>query len=842
MWTHARSRRLLLCALVALAMLLLWPAVASSETLSFQPIADPLSLLAVQQAELTGSDGAAADVFGRSVALSGDTALVGAPGGNSSAGAVYVFERSGVTWTQRAELTASDGTINDRFGYSVALSGDTALVGAPGGDSSAGAAYVFERSGVTWTQRAELTSTDAGYDGRFGYSVALSGDTALVGAPIPTVPQPTIDAILSDAHDGTIDGDWTAPAVSATLQYLHEDPSFERPLYGDYYGVLVDYVAYYESWNAGGPAGTAYVFERSGAAWTQQAELTVSAGEDADFFGSSVALSGDTALIGAWGKTDAGQGCAGAAYVFERSGVTWTQQAALTAAGAVWDHEFGSSVALCGDIALVGAHYGPSWAGAAYVFERSGVAWTQRAELTASDGTINDRFGYSVALSGDTALVGAPGGNSAAGAAYVFERSGVTWTQRAEPTATDAGYDDRFGASVALSGDTALVGASGGNSSAGVAYVYLLLPGILTTVDISGVTWHDLDADGARDKDANGNYTEPGLQNWQVRAAGSALQVTSPEPVADLHPDVLTGSPDGLASGQLVSCGLGGSAAAFPGGVAGNIALIQRGTYTFEEKVENATAAGAAGVVIYNNTAGSFSGTLQGTGTIPAVAISAAEGATLQSLLASGPVSVSLLVASQSAVTDATGAYSLALRPGIRWTITEVGELQPDGSYAWGDWRISSPLGAAYTVTPVSGAAGQTFDPAAQAPDFGYYKDAQPPHTTATPAPALPANGWFKGPVTVQLTAGDVGSGVASIDYQIVQLASSGTTGAGVAHQGARGGRHCHRQLRWRRPLHPLLQSYRQGVQHRGRAPVGHRHRLDGARHRPRLAGRGRCL
>jgi len=299
-------------------------------------------------------------------------------------------------------------------------------------------------------------------------------------------------------------------------------------------------------------------------------------------------------------------------------------------------------------------------------------------------------------------------------------------------------------------------------------------------VAISGVTWHDLDADGVRDTGAGGTYTEPGLQNWQVRAEGSSLQVTSPEPVADLHPDVLVGSPDGAASGQLMFCGLGGPVT-YPADLRGNIALIQRGTYTFEEKVANVAAAGAVGVIIYNNVPGSFSGTLQGTGAIPAVGISAAEGATLQSLLAAGPVSVSLLVASRSAVTDVTGTYSLALKPGMKWTITEVGELQPDGSYAWGDWRISSPLGGAYTVTPVSGAANQTFDPAAQAPDFGNYKDAQPPHTTATTTPSTPANGWFKEPVTVQLTASDAGSQVDWIEYQILRPPNPGEPPSPVA-------------------------------------------------------------
>ncbi len=307
------------------------------------------------------------------------------------------------TWSQQAELTASDGTSNDYLGFSVAVSGTTALVGTYGKNNFAGAAYVFVRSGSTWSQQAKLTAADGAANDRFGWSVAVSGGTALVGAP--------------DKNSG---------------------------------------------------AGAAYMFVRSGTSWSQQAELTASDGAASDYFGYAVALNGSTALIGANGK----DGSAGAAYVFVRSGTSWSQQAELTAADGAANDNFGQSVALSGGTALVGAYGNNSNTGAAYVFVRSGTSWSQQAELTAADGAANDNFGQSVALSGTTALVGANGHNNA-GAAYVFVRSRASWSQQAELTASDGAAGAYFGYAVALSGNSAVVGAPLKNSSTGAAYVFV---------------------------------------------------------------------------------------------------------------------------------------------------------------------------------------------------------------------------------------------------------------------------------------------------------------------------------------------------------------------------------
>jgi len=369
-----------------------------------------------QQAKLTASDAAEGDFFGISVSVSGDTAVVGADLDDGT-GSACVFTRSGSTWTQQAKLTASDAAEGDGFGYCVSVSGDTAVVGADLDDGT-GSAYVFTRSGSTWTQQAKLIASDAAWYDEFGYSVSVSGDTAVVGAY-----------------------DFYSPVISS---------------------------------------GSAYVFTRSGLTWTQQQKLTASDAEEGDYFYYSVSVSGDTLVVGAFGDDGTGS-----AYVFTRSGSTWTRQAKLTASDAAEGDGFGGSVSVSGDTAVVGANGdddGGDNSGSVYVFTRSGSAWTQQAKLTASDAAAEDYFGGSVSVLGDTAAVGASGnddGGSNSGSAYVFTRSGSTWTQQAKLTASDASEEDYFGRSVSVSGDTATVGAPWNDApetDSGAAYVFDLEP------------------------------------------------------------------------------------------------------------------------------------------------------------------------------------------------------------------------------------------------------------------------------------------------------------------------------------------------------------------------------
>jgi hypothetical protein len=275
----------------------------------------------------------------------------------------------------------------------------------------------------TLSQEAKLTAGDAASDDQFGAAVGISGETAVVGAPV----------------------DDTA---------------------------------------AGPNAGSAYVFVRSGTSWSQQAKLTASDAAVFDLFGRALAVSGDTVVIGAPSDdTDAGRE-AGSAYVFVRSGTSWSQQSKLTASDAAASDTFGLSVAVSGDMAVVGAisddtDAGPD-AGSAYVFARSGTGWSQQAKLTASDAAVFDLFGRAVAVSGDTAVVGAQFGDTVAGSAYVFARSGTNWSQQAKLTASDAAAFDFFGAAVAISGDTVVVGAladdTAAGSNAGSAYVFVSAP------------------------------------------------------------------------------------------------------------------------------------------------------------------------------------------------------------------------------------------------------------------------------------------------------------------------------------------------------------------------------
>ena len=458
-------------------------------------VPEDVSPISGLQAYVKASNTGAADEFGFAVALSidGNTLVVGAPGEASatgvnpadntapSAGAVYVYTRSGATWTQQAYIKASNAEAGDQFGFSVALSsdGNTLAVGATGEDGpltgvtpgivdettaagnaapGAGAVYVFTRSIIagTWSQQAYVKASNTGVADNFGSSVALSGDgsTLAVGA-------------------------------------IGED-------------------------NPAAEAGAVYVFTRIGTAWTQQANIIRASNAGAlDLFGFSVALSGDsnTLAVGAIGEASGGieadnsAPSAGAVYVYLRSGTTWTQEAYVKASNPGTGDQFGFSVALSdngntlavgatgegsaltgvtpGIVAETTADNAAPGAGAVYVLTRSAGIWSQQAYVKASNTGAADLFGASVSLSGDGNIlaVGVIGESSAAtgiggnqtdnaaadaGAVYVYTRSVATWTQQAYVKASNTGAGDHFGTSAALSSDgtTLAVGATGEDSSA----------------------------------------------------------------------------------------------------------------------------------------------------------------------------------------------------------------------------------------------------------------------------------------------------------------------------------------------------------------------------------------
>jgi MYXO-CTERM domain-containing protein len=373
-------------------------------------------------------------------------------------GARYPLRVDPLLWTQQAELSAPGGAASDQFAYSVSVSGGTAIVGAfdPTGPQPA-AAYVFVQSGTTWTRQAELTAPSEANG--FGTAVWVSGGIAIVGAPnqsdvgaayvfVQSGTTWTQQAVLTASDGAALDGFGTAVSVSDGVAMVGAPGESS----GDFHGA-------------------AYMFVESGTTWTQEAELTASDGAPFDSFGDSVSVSGGAAIVGAPGHEVGGNANTGAAYVFARSGTTWTQQAELTAGVG---QMFGTSVSVDGATALVGTN-DDATSGAAYVFVESGATWTQQAVLTPGDGAPNDYFGYSVSVSGGTAIVGAYA-HAHAGAAYVFVQSGTTWTQQAELAASDGVAGDSFGSSVSVNGGTAIVGANmhgeGSDSQAGAAYVF----------------------------------------------------------------------------------------------------------------------------------------------------------------------------------------------------------------------------------------------------------------------------------------------------------------------------------------------------------------------------------
>lgn len=417
-----------------------------------------------QQAKLTANDGGIADTFGFSVALSGNTAVIGAVfddvGAVTNQGSAYVFVRIGANWNQQARLSASNGAQDDRFGISVAVNGNTALVGATlddVGGTNQGSAFVFVRSGATWTQQAQLTANDGAADDRMGTSVALNGDTALVGASFDDFSAANQGSAYVFVRVGT---SWSQQAKLSTMQGTGEDRFGVSVALGTQTALIG---ANFSDPGLNPDQGRAHVFVRSGVMWTSQASLSSGDGVTNDQFAASIAIDDDTALIGVPRREVGGNPDQGAVYVFLRDGADWIYQALLTANDGAIDDQFGSAVAIHGDTAVVGAlrHDLASNqdAGAAYVFTRTGTAWTQQAKLTSANPAFSGTFGKSVALHNATALVGAEAENAARGAVYVFVRSGITWNLQATLTASDAAQNDRFGSAVAIHLNTALVGA-----------------------------------------------------------------------------------------------------------------------------------------------------------------------------------------------------------------------------------------------------------------------------------------------------------------------------------------------------------------------------------------------
>ncbi len=395
-----------------------------------------------QKAKLTASDGSLSDDFGVSVAISGDTVIVGAKGENSSRGAVYVFTKPATGWanmTQTAKLTTSNN-YTYHLGYTVAINGDTIVAGAPAtGWTNAlqiGAVYVFVKPLNGWTdmtESAELLAFDGEGGDNFGWSVGYAGDEIVVGAPY-----------ANDTYGGG---------------------------------------------GANNQRGAAYIFPEPNGGWTGQQygayTLLPNDPEDNAIFGWSVSISGNVVAVGAPGDDSD----SGSTYLFAKPLGNWqnmTQTAKLTATTRTGVENLGWSVSISGNTVVAGAPGEDSDRGAAYVFVKPGLTWaniTESAKLTASNGASGDRFGHSVALNVSVIVVGAPdfnqGSSGDAGAAYVFQEPNGGWTDATENSAVkavDAAASDNFGWGVALGSEVGVVGAVGddviGNADQGSAYVF----------------------------------------------------------------------------------------------------------------------------------------------------------------------------------------------------------------------------------------------------------------------------------------------------------------------------------------------------------------------------------
>lgn len=412
--------------------------------------------------KLRASDPAENDQFGTSVAISNTSIISGAKGktsnGVNSVGAAYIFKTLGPTWQQESRKAASDGSAFVQFGYRVAINGDTAVVSIL--SNTAGRAYVFVRSGASWTQQQILTASDGG-TGAFGGSVGISGDTIVVGAYSGDGAAGFSGAAYIFTRSG---GVWTQQQkISAADGLIGDQFGYASDISGD--TVIVG--ARQDDTGSASTHGSAYIFTRSGTTWSQQQKILGVDITVGDEFGHSVAISGNTVVVGAHYGDIGANSNQGSAYVFTRSGSTWTQQQKIAASDGGANSFFGESVDIDGETIIVGAHIqtvGSNLSqGSAYIFVRVANEWSQQQKLTAADGAANDLFGYSVGIDGETAVIGALfadiGANQDQGAAYVFDRAGSVWTQRQKLVASDGAVDDNFGYSVAISGDKIIAGA-----------------------------------------------------------------------------------------------------------------------------------------------------------------------------------------------------------------------------------------------------------------------------------------------------------------------------------------------------------------------------------------------
>lgn len=365
-----------------------------------------------EQEGILSSNTVSDDLFGHSIAMNGDYAVIGAPNYDSAAysniGRAYIFKRNGNRWVEQQIIEGSEGVTFSSFGSSVDIDEDYIIIGANGTmvdmTSGQGVAYIFKKSGENWVEEDILVASDGAEFDYFGFSVSISGNYALVGA------------------------------------YNHDTGGLSNK-------------------------GKAYVYKRTGDDWQEEAIITDPSVLAFINFGRAVSISGNYAVIGAHKYNVLNGGHQGRAFIYKRTGTSWLLEEILNPSDGIEDLNFGRSVDINGDYAIIGAHnpLEDHIQGKAYIYKRSGNSWLEEAILIPTDGESSDQFGVSVAISDDYAVIGAyfhnTNGNLNQGKAYLYKQQGNNWTKYATLTAEDGAASDRYGKSVALTSAGIMVGA-----------------------------------------------------------------------------------------------------------------------------------------------------------------------------------------------------------------------------------------------------------------------------------------------------------------------------------------------------------------------------------------------
>jgi hypothetical protein len=385
------------------------------------------TLSAQVETKLIASDGEAGDFFGRSVAIEGEYIMVGASNDDNEkgtdAGSAYIFQKVEDAWVETQKLIASEIGDTAFFGYDVDIDGDLAVIGACWSDDlgeKTGSAYIFRLEGSEWIEEAKLTAHDAGEDDRFGISVSISGNYAVVGS-------------------------------------FFDDDNGSR-------------------------SGSAYIFKKEGASWTEQAKLTPGDGSTDDWFGVNVSVDGDYVAVGSRYNDNEKGTNAGAVYVYKREEANWIEQTKLLPSEG-FDNVYFDVCEIDGANLVVGA-WGDGTletaAGAFYIFHNEEDSWLLVDKLFASDINMRDNFGRGVAIHGDRIVIGSfldddNGGDSGSG--YIFRWNGAEWYEEMKLLASDGDTLDNFGLSVDIDLNNVVVGARQDDDrgvNSGAVYVYQL--------------------------------------------------------------------------------------------------------------------------------------------------------------------------------------------------------------------------------------------------------------------------------------------------------------------------------------------------------------------------------